>query len=73
LEDYKSIGYAKGALEYNIELAIRKALQDLGQPAASDGEIDRWRLVLCKLAGQQQVGEPGTVTKRKKSSLPQAC
>jgi hypothetical protein len=56
LRDYESIGYAKGALEYNIEFAIRKALQDLGHPEVSNTEIDRWRLVLCKLAGQQQVG-----------------
>jgi hypothetical protein len=56
LMDYERIGYAKGALEYNIEFAIRKALQDLAQPGVSDTEIDRWRLALCKLAGQQQVG-----------------
>ena len=56
LIDYEVIGRASGALEYHIDFAIRKALNDVKQKELSDSEIDRWRIVLCKLAGQQQVG-----------------
>jgi hypothetical protein len=59
LEDYESIGRARGALDYRIDSAILQALRDTARADDAQDtnvEVDRWRQVLCKLVGQQQVG-----------------
>jgi hypothetical protein len=52
--DYQRIGCVQGALDLHINNAIRGALRSSRQCAASDTDVDRWRMTLSGLVGRQE-------------------